>query len=718
MWIVPANEEELLKVFKKSNCVSIELDVPDLSDKTKEDIKLILSDQYSDSNENSLGNNPKQVIKFVNDIEIGDYVISANPGNDKYLVGKITSDYYYSNLLSEEYGVTYDSYCHIRDVEWIGETKYSNLKSNTQRNLNSPLFIFKLNKSNGNDLLSKMNWDKIEWVDFYMELANKILEFKDNREILIEKIKIIFSKLEIKLPTLEQDEDEKSIDPYDIDPFTIFALFNKKISAEKRIAIVNQFKEEFSIVIDAPNTFHGISIVNNMRATFYFFTGNRGDDDIDNLWNLFEIALNFSKDKKDDFIEVYDKILNQQGIRWNISMALNWIRPYDFINLDKNNRNILSSDNIFSKEFKEEIESLRTQPNASQYLKICEECKTAVENSDEYANFPELSHNAYILKIDDDSEENDEGIGDDMDVEGNVDNNSHQEYVDYSPDDFLDEVYINEEDYSTLRELIINKKNIIIQGAPGVGKTFMAKRLAYSLIGQKDPTRVMMIQFHQSYSYEDFVMGYRPSDNGFKLKYGSFYKFCKKANNDSKKDYYFIIDEINRGNLSKIFGELFMLIEADKRGEKNRIQLMYKDELFFIPKNVYIIGLMNTADRSIAIIDYALRRRFAFFDLMPGFESDGFKEYQRTLENKNFDNFVNKMNELNHKIEEDESLGEGFKIGHSYISNIKPEDDIDEKLRYIIEYELIPLLKEYWFDEPSKVKEGSKILRSVFDNEQ
>ena len=265
--------------------------------------------------------------------------------------------------------------------------------------------------------------------------------------------------------------------------------------------------------------------------------------------------------------------------------------------------------------------------------------------------------------------------------------------------------------------MLINKKNIIVQGAPGVGKTFMAKRLAYSLIGQKDSTRVMMIQFHQSYSYEDFVMGYRPSDKGFELKEGSFYTFCKNANEHPENDYYFIIDEINRGNLSKIFGELFMLIEADKRGEKNRIKLMYKDELFFIPKNVYIIGLMNTADRSIAIIDYALRRRFAFFDLKPGFESDGFKEYQRTLESKTFDDFVDKMKELNQKIEKDESLGEGFKIGHSYLSNMDSEDDIDEKIKYIIEYELIPLLKEYWFDEPSKVKDGADILRSVFDDE-
>ena len=714
MWVVREKEDALLDIFKNMGCVAIGLEVPNLSGKTSEDIKLILSDQYSDSNENCLGNNPKQVFKFVNMFEIGDYVISVVK-NDRYLIGRISSDYYYSNKLSEK---SYGSYCHIRDVEWIGETEYSNLKENTQKSLKSSTAIFKLNKSNGNDLLNKMNWDKIEWTDFYMELANKFLEYKDNRENLINKVKKIFSDLEINLPTLEMDEDRNSIDPYDIDPFTIFALFNKKISAVNRIAIVNQFKKEFKVKCAAPNTFHGISIVNNMRATFYYFTGDRGKEDIDNLWSLFEIVLNFSQDNKDDFIEVYDKTLNQLGIKWNISMGLNWIRPYDFINLDSNNRNILSSDEIFSEEFKEEIESLRTQPKANQYLQICEKCKESVKNSQKYLNFPHLSHSAYILKLDNNTDENPDGIGDDVDVEENDDNTSSQKYSNYSPDDFLDEVYISEEDYSTLNDLLINKKNIIVQGAPGVGKTFMAKRLAYSLIGQKDSNQVMMIQFHQSYSYEDFVMGYRPSDDGFKLKFGSFYNFCKKAVDNPEKDYYFIIDEINRGNLSKIFGELFMLIEADKRGEKNRIQLIYNDELFYIPNNIYIIGLMNTADRSLAMIDYALRRRFAFFDLKPGFESDGFKEYQRILDNNKFDSFINVMKELNQKIEEDESLGEGFKIGHSYLSNLEPDDDIDEKLRCIVEYELIPLLKEYWFDEPLKIKEGSNILRRVFDDEK
>ena len=268
-----------------------------------------------------------------------------------------------------------------------------------------------------------------------------------------------------------------------------------------------------------------------------------------------------------------------------------------------------------------------------------------------------------------------------------------------------------DEEYSQLVGILRNKKNIILQGAPGVGKTFAAKRLAYSMMGVKDIDRVMMVQFHQSYSYEDFIMGFRPTETGFELKKGAFYNFCKKAEIDSDNDYFFIIDEINRGNLSKIFGELFMLIENDKRGLP--LQLLYSDEKFAVPGNVYIIGMMNTADRSLAMLDYALRRRFAFFELRPGFETDGFREYRTTLDNEKFNKLINCVEGLNNAISADESLGDGFCIGHSYFCNLDAETIDDRCLSGIVEYELIPLLKEYWFDEPVKVKDWSSNLRSA-----
>ena len=282
-------------------------------------------------------------------------------------------------------------------------------------------------------------------------------------------------------------------------------------------------------------------------------------------------------------------------------------------------------------------------------------------------------------------------------------------YPPYTPEDFLNEVYMDGSTYDTLVELLQTKKNIILQGAPGVGKTFAAKRLAYSMMGCKNQERVMMVQFHQSYTYEDFIEGYKPSDAGFEIRKGAFYNFCKKAGDDPDKEYFFIIDEINRGNLSKIFGELFMLIEKDKRG--NDLQLLYSNEKFCVPMNVYIIGMLNTADRSLALLDYALRRRFAFFEMKPAFANAGFKAYRDGLNSPKFNRLIDCVEELNAVIADDDSLGEGFCVGHSYFCGL--DAATDQKLSNIVEFEMIPLLKEYWFDEPDKVKAWAEKLRSA-----
>ena len=280
----------------------------------------------------------------------------------------------------------------------------------------------------------------------------------------------------------------------------------------------------------------------------------------------------------------------------------------------------------------------------------------------------------------------------------------------YTKSDFLDEVYMTEKRYENLVAVLRNKKNIILQGAPGVGKTFAAKRLAWSMMGEKDDSRIEFVQFHQNYSYEDFMMGYKPVEDGFELKYGIFYRFCQRAANQPDKEFFFIIDEINRGNMSKIFGELLMLIEKDYRGTK--ATLAYNGLSFSVPKNLYIIGMMNTADRSLAMIDYALRRRFSFFEVEPGFDSEGFIHYQNGLNNETLNELINKVKDLNREITLDKSLGKGFCIGHSYFCG--RDVCTEEWLHSLVDYDILPMLSEYWFDDANKLQRWENILQGVF----
>lgn len=809
---------------------------------------------------------------------------------------------------------------------------------------------------------------QFKWVGFYTEFATKLLKYKSDRASLIELIQQVFSNIGMKLPKLDSSDV-----PNDIDPFTIFGLFNKGITDVNRINILNGIKQVFEISADTPDDFSGIPVLNNMMATFYAFKGDnrRNNDDIDNLWETFDCAIrmseNASEENRKTFSYAYNKTKSQFAVRWNLTMGLYWIRPYNFINLDKKNKEFMSNPDNISVDVAKEVMSLKSVPAAEKYLDICDKCQTAVKSGEYgYSSFPELSYKAWEFSIEN-SDDNtgrsnaaflrwfrpivqalrdlggsatpentrkkiieNERLSDDevnatrgkthvnkfenevsfaksyLTKAGYIDNKvygiwsltdkgqnsemtdelasdifknvvadragdadkgirtthfwlyspgegaeiwddcynngvmaigwdeigdlsqyasktemkeamkkyidperpytmaahatwqfvneikpgdivfakrgrstvigrgvvlsdyefddsrnntknvrkiswthkgewphpgqaamktltditSFTDYVDklqslfesdkvndfepeevtyptYSKEKFLEEVYMDEADYNTLVGLVLSKKNVILQGAPGVGKTFAAKRLAYSIMEIIDPNRVMMVQFHQSYSYEDFIMGFRPSEKGFELKHGAFYNFCKNAEVDSENEYFFIIDEINRGNLSKIFGELFMLIENDKRGVE--LQLLYSDEKFSVPDNVYIIGMMNTADRSLAMLDYALRRRFAFYDMKSGFDTDGFRKYRTDLNNIKFDNLIQCVEQLNVAISEDESLGDGFCIGHSYFCNLKEVSD--QALVGIVEYELIPLLKEYWFDEPVKVKNWADSLR-------
>lgn len=282
----------------------------------------------------------------------------------------------------------------------------------------------------------------------------------------------------------------------------------------------------------------------------------------------------------------------------------------------------------------------------------------------------------------------------------------------YSIDDAMSGVFMDQAEVSKILAVWRSKKNLIVQGAPGVGKSFIAKRLAFALIGYHAPSRIENVQFHQSYAYEDFVQGYRPTPaGGFELKEGVFLRFCKAALADPGRDYVLIIDEINRGNLSKIFGELMLLIEPDKRNASWATRLPYarsNDPKFYVPENVYIIGMMNTADRSLSMVDYALRRRFAFVTLQPQFASPLFEEHLLAagIPPEIIHRIRLHMADLNDAISSDTiNLGPGFQIGHSFFVPVEEDAYVEGWYERIIETEIRPLLEEYWFDDPRKAAE-------------
>jgi 5-methylcytosine-specific restriction protein B len=289
----------------------------------------------------------------------------------------------------------------------------------------------------------------------------------------------------------------------------------------------------------------------------------------------------------------------------------------------------------------------------------------------------------------------------------------------YTVDDALEDLFFSKDQLQEMLASLARKKNVILQGPPGVGKTYIARRLAYALIGFEEDSQLAVVQFHQSYAYEDFIQGWRPKETGgFERRNGTFYTFCNKAQANQSAKYVFIIDEINRGNLSKIFGELMMLIETDKRGKKHEIPLTYSNDLddrFYVPDNLHIIGMMNTADRSLAMVDYALRRRFTFVDLKPAFKTTEFRSFlaDKDVDSDVIDIIVSRMVALNELIcSEKTNLGPGFAIGHSFFCPQETEEELGmDWYRSVIRSEIAPLVREYWFDDNEKAEELiSKLL--------
>ncbi len=319
----------------------------------------------------------------------------------------------------------------------------------------------------------------------------------------------------------------------------------------------------------------------------------------------------------------------------------------------------------------------------------------------------------------------------------------------YTMEHALEDLFFTRAELDKWKRLLERRRNLVLTGPPGVGKTFVAERLAWLLIGAKRDDAVTFVQFHQAYSYEQFVLGYRPAggdrpggapnESGarpqFELSEGPLFRIAEQAHADPNETFVLIIDEINRGNISRILGEALMLLEADKRHARWGVELAYRPEgsrfadgKFHLPPNLYVIGTMNTADRSLAVVDYALRRRFAFVDIKPRVDSDEFAQHVR---NKKLPESVlarlrECVKQLNQRIAEDRALGPGFAIGHSFFTIGDEERDKElwqteadpvqaealahEWLDEVFECEIEPLLREYWAEDAVQCEQAIELL--------
>lgn len=684
---------------------------------------------------------------------------------------------------------------------------------------------------------------RFTWIPYYKEFADKLLKFRQNRPFLL---KSIYDNREDLYASYLHDEGGLNDLCTDIDPFSVFGLFNRGIREYNRKNSTRVFKELLEISADIPNDFEGVPVMNNQKSYFFGYKSRRGQKDIENLWSLFESVLG-----DEDLEDIYNTVIKQYGINVNITMALFWIRPNDFLALDSTNREYLKD--------QYNINLPRMVPKYGDYITLINSIKEKmINNTIKEKSFYELSANA-----------------------------NHNENEDNENDSYTW--------YDSVADMLRKRKNIVLYGAPGTGKTYSIPEIAVRLCNNSDCSeytreelmkrynqlkhekRIAFTTFHQSMDYEDWIEGLKPvcennqvtydiekgifkqlceeaerpivkdkhigiaddavvwkvslsgtgdnpvrkecMQNGhirigwddygpviseetdwnahggegkrvllafiYDMKVGdvvmscysnqtidaigivtgeyefddtySHYKRVRKVNwilkginenivelnegksmtlstvyrlnaitldkvksllekyerpstmTDNNQPYIMVIDELNRGNVSKIFGELITLLETDKRkGQKNAesVILPYSKKAFMIPNNVFIIATMNTADRSLGTLDYAIRRRFAFVACKPyalseeetnGFDKELFKEVS-SLFISNYSEYEESEWNQSFKLLPADTLSSEYRpedvwIGQSYFIMI--DDDGEDITSDRLLYEIIPLLEEY-----------------------
>ena len=462
-----------------------------------------------------------------------------------------------------------------------------------------------------------------------------------------------------------------------------------------------------------PETFEGIPVLNNLKSWYFPFEVSREANHIDRLWTVFAAAIRFADSDDDEarlqFARAFDHVNGLPNVAWNLTFGLYWIRPWSFLSLDQKSQVYLTHKLGLSLG----LNGPKKRCNAADYCAAMDTLEPLFqESSYPVHSYPELSIEAWLYRS---------PVPDDRLPVRDDDDHTVAPIVPYAVDDILrDGCFLEKVELESVLDRLREKKNIILQGPPGTGKTWLAKRLAFALMGQRDESKVRAVQFHPNLSYEDFVRGWRPTGDGrLSLADGVFMEAIRVASKNPSARFVVVIEEINRGNPAQIFGELLTLLEAGKRTPTEALELCYPDadgtrRPVHIPENLYVIGTMNIADRSLALVDLALRRRFAFISLQPRFGGTWRKWIVSAgnVESHLVADIERRIVELNERIAADARLGTQFRIGHSYVTPThRLEAGATSKwFKQVVETEIGPLLEEYWFDAPDEVRRASERL--------
>ncbi len=643
------------------------------------------------------------IYRFVHAIKVGDIVVCPDRQTSTLNIGRVSGPY--------EFHPASELHQQWRPVEWIrAAVPRDELSYAAQEEISSATTLFQIvtgEEEIGHLLATPQPNAKPDylWTDFYPRLADALLDFRGDRTALLDKMWTASTASQrpqlFKYLRGDRRADGSRGPVRDVDPFTVFGSFNRGIRNDARTLIAAALGEEFGVVPPYPASFAGVPVLNNLNSWFFFWEKDRGEHDIDALWDLGRAAVDYAADAneatRERLVATFDACPGH-GVR-KLSIALFWIRPGSFASFD-------STSTAFLKKNFPEIAtrlSLDAKLGGEQFLANTEILAAWIADyTSPFDSFPELSHAAWNALS---TPEPNSGSEDLSVAEADVLGGES-----YDLEAIREQgCFIPEAELEPMLERLRSKKNIILQGPPGTGKTWLGRRLGWALCNQKSSKRVHVLQFHPSLTYEDFVRGWRPtSTTGLELADGSFLDMCTQASADPENEYVLVIEEINRGNPAQIFGELLTLIEADKRNPEQAMRLAYprsKDEVFFVPSNLHLIGTMNVADRSLAIVDMALRRRFAFIELKPEF-GDDWVEHVSGLgyDRERLEVYGKRLDALNETITQDTALGRQYCIGHSYftpaVSLAQTGLDTRDWWRRVVETEVCPLLEEYWFDRP------------------